>query len=317
MAKQDIDAGTAFQHLSAQMAASGEAYAALTNQMSNLTSAIGAHGISQFITPFEGEPAKFKPWVKSIEKYALLTKLTDERTIYVAYQSARGGVSDFISRLINVPGQTWANLKAELTARFAEITDHMQAFSLLRKVRQGSTENVQLYAERLLALARDAFEGQDGNNNAVERQLIGFFADGLYHDYLRIKVMRDNPTTFQQAVRSALNEQNLRKRFQLRSGREFGRDRPPTGRQDEPMEVDHYRPPRRCYKCNRPGHTAANCRQRTVQRTNVSAVNISEQEQNANRPRRRPDIVCYRCHKVGHIRAECTTRMGNQSNQGN
>lgn len=315
MAKQDIDAGTAFQHLSAQMAASGDAYAALTNQMSHLTSAIGAHGISQFITPFEGDPTKFKAWIKSIEKYALLTKLTDERTIYVAYQSSRGGVSDFISRLINVPGQTWANLKAELTARFAEISDHMQAFSLLRKVRQGSSENVQLYAERLLALARDAFEGQDGNNVAVERQLIGFFADGLHHDYLRIKVMRDNPTTFQQAVRSALNEQNLRKRFQLRSGREFGRDRQSSGRQDEPMEVDHYRPPRRCFKCHRQGHTAANCRQRTVERQSVNAVN-NESEQNANKLRRRPNIVCYRCHKVGHIRAECNQR-DNQTNQGN
>lgn len=78
MAKQDIDAGTAFQHLSAQMAASGDAYAALTNQMSHLTSAIGAHGISQFITPFEGDSTKFKAWIKSIEKYALLTKLTDD-----------------------------------------------------------------------------------------------------------------------------------------------------------------------------------------------------------------------------------------------
>ena len=43
-------------------------------------------------------------------------------------------MSDFISRLINVQGQTWANLKAELTARFAEISDHMQAFSLLKKL---------------------------------------------------------------------------------------------------------------------------------------------------------------------------------------
>ena len=54
--------------------------------------------------------------------------------MYVAYQAVRGGVSDFMSRLINVQGQTWGNLKAELTARFAEISDHMQAFSLLKKL---------------------------------------------------------------------------------------------------------------------------------------------------------------------------------------
>ena len=52
--------------------------------------------------------------------------------MYVAYQAVRGGVSDFISRLINVQGQMLGNLKAELTARFTEISDHMQAFSLLK-----------------------------------------------------------------------------------------------------------------------------------------------------------------------------------------
>ena len=174
MAKQEIDAGAALQHLSMQLAASVDAYATLANQMSHLTSAIGAHGISQFITPFEGDPSKFKQWVKGIEKYAFSTKLTDRRTVYIAYQAARSGVSDFISRLINVQGQTWANLKAELTARFAEISDHMQEFSLLKKIKQNPSENIQLFTERLLALARYAFQGRDGNNVAVERQLIVF-----------------------------------------------------------------------------------------------------------------------------------------------
>ena len=115
-------------------------------------------------------------------------------------------------------GQTWANLKAELTARFAEISDHIQAFSLLKKIKQSPSKNVKLLAERFLALARDAFQGQDGNNVAVERQLTGFFVDCLHHDYLRMKVIRDKPDNFQYEVQAALNEQNLRKRFQIRSG---------------------------------------------------------------------------------------------------
>lgn len=67
--------------------------------------------------------------------------------MYVAYQSSRGGVSDFINRLINAPEQTWVNLKAEITTLFAKITDHMQVFSLLRNLQQNEDENVQLYAE--------------------------------------------------------------------------------------------------------------------------------------------------------------------------
>ena len=307
MAKQEIDAGEAFQHLSTQLAASNESYATLANQMAHLTSAIGAHGISQFIPPFEGDPSKFKQWIKGIEKYALLTKQTDERMMYVAYEAARGGVSDFISRLINVQGQTWANLKAELTTRFAEISDHMQAFSLLKKIKQGPSENVQLFAERLLALARDAFQGQDGKNVAVERQLIGFFfVDGLHHDYLRMKVMRDNPDNFQHAVRAALNEQNLRKLFQIRSGREYGTFRRHDESQaEEPMDVDHYRPPRRCFKCNKKGHVAANCRSNYGLWTNrVNVVNTPQKQYNS-RPYPKSDIVCWYCGKKGHARRNC------------
>ena len=64
-------------------------------------------------------------------------------------------------------------------------------------------------------MANDAFAKVD--KAFVESQLVGFFIDGLYHDFLSMKVMRENPNTFQDAVQSALAEQNLQKRFQLRS----------------------------------------------------------------------------------------------------
>ena len=86
---------------------------------------------------------------------------------------------------------------------------------MLHKARQTKSETVQVYAERLNALANDAFAKVD--KGVVESQLVGFFIDGLFHDYLRMKVMRENPKTFQAAVQSALAEQNLRKRFQLRT----------------------------------------------------------------------------------------------------
>ena len=157
------EAGAVF----ANITVSGNASQSLANQMVNLTSAIGAHGISQHIEPFEGYSSRFKQWLKNVDKYALLTRLTDERNKYVAFQSSRGGVSDFVSREINTSGLTWQTLKNELTARFAEITDPMQAFIMLRKVKQRHDENVQLYGERMLALARDAFDGQDETLVAV------------------------------------------------------------------------------------------------------------------------------------------------------
>lgn len=104
----------------------------------------------------------------------------------------------------------------------------------------------------MLSIAEDAFQGQGpADLNAIKRQLVGFFIDGLAFDYLKMKVMRENPDRLQAAVHIAMSEQNLRKRFNLRTGRDE--------RNVEPMGVAHARP-KRCQLCNRLGHEARACR---------------------------------------------------------
>ena len=60
-----------------------------------------------------------------------------------------------------------------------------------RKVRQKPNESIQVFAERLLALGEDAVEGI--GDKFVERQMVGFFIDGLYKDQMKLKIMRANP----------------------------------------------------------------------------------------------------------------------------
>ena len=76
------DVATLFQHIAAQWA--------------GLSTVVGARGISLIVYPFEGDSKMFKDWVRSIEKYASLTGLTDDRVKMVAYQSSRGPVTEFI-----------------------------------------------------------------------------------------------------------------------------------------------------------------------------------------------------------------------------
>ena len=52
----------------------------------------------------------------------------------------------------------------------------------------GAEETVQMYAERLFALAQEAFARQQGGLGAVESQMISFFVDGLYHEILKMKL---------------------------------------------------------------------------------------------------------------------------------
>ena len=63
-------------------------------------------------------------------------------------------------------------------------------------------------------MAYDAFVKVD--KVVVELQLVGFFDDGLHYDFLHMKVMLQNPKTFQAAVQSALAQQNLLKEISFK-----------------------------------------------------------------------------------------------------
>ena len=63
--------------------------------MTGLTTTMGAQRVAKLIKPFEGNPKEFKEWIKSIEKYDILTNLDVAQYQLVAYQSSKGPISDF------------------------------------------------------------------------------------------------------------------------------------------------------------------------------------------------------------------------------
>ena len=124
----------------------------------------------------------------------------------------------------------------------------------------------------MYALAQNAFENTD--KALVESQLIGFFIVGLYYDFSCMTVMQEGPKTFQQAVQLALAEQNLRKRFDFRSNVKHD--------QEEPMDIDHIQPRKKCFKCGKYGHIAKHCK-------SVNAIGRSaEQSQNQG------EVCCWK-----------------------
>lgn len=217
----------------------------------------------------------------------------------VAFQASKGAVSGFIQRYMEAfPQNTWNDMKGELAKRFSDVTDPQYALSLLRSIRQKSGENIQIYAERILSLAEEAFQGQGGNT--VERQLIDTFVDGLVNnDQLKMKILRDNPDTLQGAISIATKEQNLRARVNQSSSFHSGRK---IERKEEPMEVDvdHYRP-LQCFKCKKMGHTAKKCR--VVHAVDHDTGQVKRQ------------VRCWGCGKQGHILRNC--RLNRQTERPN
>ena len=79
-------------------------------------------------------------------------------------------------------------------------------------IRQGKSHtSLYRFAQRLNALANDPITEAD--KAAVESQLVGFFMNGLYHNFLCMKVMKENPKTFQATVQAAVAEKNCKRDF--------------------------------------------------------------------------------------------------------
>lgn len=190
-----------------------------------------------------------------------------------------------------------------------------------------------MYATRLLDLAEEAYVYCPEELPIIEKQLIGYFTDGLAHGYLRLKVMRDNPPTFQAAVNVAMAEQTLRTRYNLRAGENVTTYQNAVGHQHnqghqtvsghlnnlrqqfvngpEPMEIDHLRPQKSCSYCKKLGHVIRDCRKR------LRKINAVGQEQ--IRPDRRlttgtwkAKVECWSCGKLGHVSRDCRSSRNRQ-----
>ncbi|XP_053387151.1 uncharacterized protein LOC128550971 [Mercenaria mercenaria] len=299
----------------------------LAIQLKNVSTAIGTQSVQHMISKFDGKSEDFKSWVKSIEKYSILNDLNDERKKLICYQTATGPVSDFIHRFINENQDcTWAALKHALFTRFSEIHDSQHALYLLQKIKQKPDENVNVYAERLLTLAEDAYENQDQGQNhianlaVIQKQLIGHFLDGLTENFLKMKVMRDSPETLQAAVTSAMNEQNLRDRFNLPLGNVTCQQNISEICQ-KAKDLDHTQPQIRCQYCRRLGHNVKQCRTRQkyvhailLRKKATRHMQKLSQSKFQNNYDWKKYIDCWNCGKLGHFMRECKSVLRPKKN---
>ena len=244
----------------------------LGTTMQNLSMAISNQGlgnVGQFIKSYNGDPIHFKEWIKSVEKYCLNMSFDDSNKIKVAFLTASGPVSDYISRWReSQERKTWDVLKEGLTKHFSDIANTDTARAMLRSIRQGPDEFVSAYSGRMYNIAKDAFlEVDPANAEAkliIEREIINHFIDGLKHASVKYRIMRANPSTFDEASKLALEEQNLRRRFEVRNGMPIIEPRINHNRNhvqhmipqavpirtEENMDISHLRT-RRCPNCLR------------------------------------------------------------------
>ena len=220
----------------------------VTNELQGLRSALRFDNISRAIKTFDGSQANLRNWLNEIEKFAYINRIDDNATKLIAYQSAGGKCSEFLQRVFQeYPRDSWEEIKEQLIARFGETTDHRQAFFILRNRRQKSDETIQPFSDELFTLSRKAYPNLRGHEAFIETELIEIFIDGLRSPELQLKLLRESPRTLMDAVKIALAENDVLKRWELRKGRassethyEFNR---PNRRMNKPPPVIDKRMP--------------------------------------------------------------------------
>ena len=271
------------------------ALAEVVVELSNVAKSLATRGITTAVEPFEGSPQKFRDWIKSIEKYAILTGADAATKKLIAFQSSKGPVSDFVDGYLRrQPHATWEDLLGQLKAQFGEIADSQHALTLLRKVKQAAGETVQIFAQRVYSLAEEAF-GREIDTRTAQQQLVNYFIDGLSSLALKAKLIRENHRNFDAAVTCATEEQNVRRRVELRLGTGGGPVR--EKRKEEPMEIDRSQQIK-CFKCRGP-HKARECPGGADRQIHIRA------SQGAGDYPRNQNIVCWLCGERGHIRRHC------------
>ena len=75
------------------------------------------------------------------------------------------------------------------------------------KSNKSLVKNVPLFAERLYNLTEEVFKDENVLQPIIQKQLVIFFINGLSLDYLKMKIMSENPDTYQNAVAIAMTEQ--------------------------------------------------------------------------------------------------------------
>ena len=63
----------------------GEAFADLAAQMRNVSKFMAARDITNSVSVFEGDPSRFKEWIKETEKGALFSGAQDESKKLIAF----------------------------------------------------------------------------------------------------------------------------------------------------------------------------------------------------------------------------------------
>jgi len=288
----------------------------LGEHFDRLQNEIRAHSLCRDTKTFSGESTtRLKMWLKDMEKFQQIINGDGQRMRVFAIKTLTGVAGDYLRRLLQQhPQAQWDQIKDAIVARFSDLADQNYALKRLRQIRQNTGESVQVYGERVLSLAEDAYPGQPVNQPALQREMIDIFVSGLADDGIVKKLLRNRPVDVYAAIESAMVEQGVNRVFKAQR------------RKEEPMEVDSVQPQSNMYKelSSKMDILATSMVQLTDMQRQQSTQSQGPRNYTSTRYRGvRPHKytqngkpICDYCDKPNHVYKNCFKRQSDDRNKG-
>ena len=262
----------------------------LRNVACSVTNTLRGESLIKYIQPLiRRENGGYKAWLEEMQKYFHVARVAEEDKYQAALLTTSGTVGQYIHRLLtNNPCLTWDDLKVSLGEYYRAVPNPNAWLAELAKIRQGGTEGIQKYMQRVMRLAESAYAGVDGRNEVVSKQVLGFFIKGLREREIKMAVMKDEPQTLEAAYQKALSKWKWK--IRLHEGSEY---------EDEPMEVCHSRRQLRIEAVGPVGSNNKKCQKKGT-RGNTTGPRDKPPERGRNQV-----IRFWSCGREGHIQRFC------------
>jgi hypothetical protein len=280
----------------------------LSEGLGELQVEMRAMNLSRNIRIYSGG-SDFKGWVKDMEKAGALVQMNDNRMKMLALQTLAGSAADFCVRFLKTHNNcSWDELTEAMAERYCDTADVQVARMRLRQLVQEKGEPVQLFADKIIELASEAYTAAELATGVVQSQLKDIFIDGLKDNHTFRRLISARPEDLTHAVRLATRMQADERACHLR--------RP------EPMEVDAIKlrssSPDRLYRRQTQVELLAKGLEQVM---SISSISTSKPVSKADDPQwmtmdGRP--ICRFCKKVGHLKRDCYAKKRKDAqNQGN
>lgn len=262
----DLELGQRFMHVRGHSAEMTDTKVSVdrTNKNVKADTFDGKAPLEQYLCQFE-VVAKANGW-SEVEKGSMLAA------------SLRGEAVGILCNLLEHERGNYAALVARLKTRYGTSNLVQLNHHKLHARRQGAKEDLAQYAFDVEGLTRLSFQGAP--MEVQEQVAVRQFTEGLYSERTQEAVILANPKTLREALTKAVEVESIRQTFR----RESRVRAAVADEEEEPLEVGRsqvkpVRPKRQliCWRCNKPGHIQAECRERTASHNGKAPERLTNQ----------------------------------------